>query len=174
MQTIVGRWSPCHVLQHPSLLSSLFFIGGHNASQGGRGTEATVLLKFAIELLNHSLQGYSLPSIARPLVACQSKKGRGKPRSGAGEGILFMFLWFNRIAVSQLIYNFVSAFSHYAIIHIQPIYDKNGCIIPFTIYLPHLYDDQRRLCCTERLAHPLEEQKTLIPQHYNLTLFISS
>lgn len=51
------------------------------------------------------------------------------------------FLWFNRIAVSQLIYNFVSAFSHYVIIHIQPIYDKNGCIIPFTIYLPHLYDD---------------------------------
>lgn len=29
-----------------------------------------------------------------------------------------MFLWFNRIVVSQLIYNFVSAFSHYAIIHI--------------------------------------------------------
>ncbi len=38
--------------------------------------------------------------------------------------LLFMFLWFNRIVVSQLIYNFVSAFSHYAIIHIQPIYDK--------------------------------------------------
>ena len=34
------------------------------------------------------------------------------------------FLWFNRVAVSQLIYNFVSAFSHYVIIHIQPIYTK--------------------------------------------------
>ena len=34
------------------------------------------------------------------------------------------FLWFNRVAVSQLIYNFVSAFSHYAIIHIQPIYTQ--------------------------------------------------
>ena len=46
--TLVGRWPPCHVLQHPSflssLLSSLFFIGGHNASHGGRGTETTVLL----------------------------------------------------------------------------------------------------------------------------------
>ncbi len=68
------------------------------------------------------------------------------------------FLSFNRVAVSQLIYNFVSAFSHYVIIHILPIYThKNGCIIPFTIWLPHLYDDQRRLCYTERLAHPLEE-----------------
>ena len=46
--TLVGRWPPCHVLQHPSFLSSLFsslfFIGGHNASHGGRGTETTVLL----------------------------------------------------------------------------------------------------------------------------------
>jgi hypothetical protein len=38
--------------------------------------------------------------------------------------LLFMFLWFNRVAVSQLIYNFVSAFSHYVIIHILPIYTK--------------------------------------------------
>ena len=30
---------------------------------------------------------HSLPSIARPLVACQSKKGRGEPRSGEGEGL---------------------------------------------------------------------------------------
>ena len=30
--------------------------------------------------------GHSLPALARPLVACQSKKGRGKPPSG-GEGV---------------------------------------------------------------------------------------
>ena len=88
-QTIVGRWPPCHVLQHPSLLSSLFFIGGHNASQGGRGTEATILLTFAIELLNHSLQGYSLPSI----------RGGGSRVAARGRGYFLCFcgsivLWF--------------------------------------------------------------------------------
>ena len=31
-------------------------------------------------------RGYSLPSIARPLVACQSKKGRGKLRSARRGG----------------------------------------------------------------------------------------
>ena len=30
--------------------------------------------------------GHSLPALARPLVACQSKKGRGEPPSG-GEGV---------------------------------------------------------------------------------------
>ncbi len=38
LQTIVGRWPPCHVLQHP-ILSFLY-----NASHGGRGTETLVLL----------------------------------------------------------------------------------------------------------------------------------
>ena len=48
--------------------------------------------------LNHTpsyynLQGYSLPSIARPLVACQSKKGRGKPCVSAARGRGFFFLY---------------------------------------------------------------------------------
>ncbi len=36
-QTIVGRWPPCHVLQHPS-------ISKRRLSHGGRGAETPVLL----------------------------------------------------------------------------------------------------------------------------------
>ena len=52
--TIVGRWSPCPVLQHPT--SSTW----NRLSHGGRGTEATVLLSFPIVII-------TTPSIKRSL-----------------------------------------------------------------------------------------------------------
>ena len=60
--------------------------------------------------------GHSLPALARPLVACQSKKGRGEPPSGGeGEGLLLiikqMLLLLRRQAViarpSDLVQNTV-------------------------------------------------------------------
>ena len=48
---------------------------------------------------------HSLPSIARPLVACQSKKGRGEPRSGEEEGLWVRGFW--RVA---LVYFFLSSY----------------------------------------------------------------
>ena len=45
-QTIVGRWPPCHVLQHPLyviIMEDGYHYGGR-LSHGGRGAEALVLL----------------------------------------------------------------------------------------------------------------------------------
>ena len=46
LQTIVGQWSPCHVLQHPIyviIMEDGYHYGGR-LSHGGRGAEALVLL----------------------------------------------------------------------------------------------------------------------------------
>ena len=48
-QTIVGRWPPCPVLPRPNCLNNIT-----NLVAGGRGTETTVLLWFAIEQLIQS------------------------------------------------------------------------------------------------------------------------
>lgn len=47
---------------------------------------------------NFKFQGHSLPSIARPLVACQSKKGRGEPREARrGGGALLSTTYFGPV-----------------------------------------------------------------------------
>ena len=62
LPSLVGRWSPRHVLQHPICLQgySLPSIrggesrasgAGEGLLQGGRGTETTVLLWFALSVL---------------------------------------------------------------------------------------------------------------------------
>ena len=46
LQTIVGRWPPCHVLQHPIyviIMEDGYHYGGR-LSHGGRGAETLVLL----------------------------------------------------------------------------------------------------------------------------------